>query len=174
MTIKQEVILIKQGFPHPAFSTVSRKACMHSISFSVSLQDLFVIHLSASESFCLEKTNKLNNVHISNQITYGCNKTESQTHWTIQRCFFSGRWMSVWWWLFGCCRLCGQPRDDVCTPAMAPGEQSHSWSRKGEDGSDGMVVRKRGTGGEWGRRLEGHSWGGRGREAKELESCIHY
>lgn len=35
---------------------------------------------------------------------------------------------SVWRRLFGCCGLCGQRRDDVCTPAMAPGLQSHKWN----------------------------------------------
>lgn len=69
VTIKHEAILIKQGFLHFACRRVSRKACMHSISFSISLQDLFVIHLSLSEGFSQEKANKLNYVHISKQIT---------------------------------------------------------------------------------------------------------
>lgn len=169
VTIKQKIILIKQAFSHCACTSVSRIACMHSIVFSVSLQNLFVIHLSLSVEMSGETT--LANVHINTQITTTAMKWESKHTQLFNNvlsqaggcvCLVMAVWVlqAVWavpWW---CMHTCHGSWLAV-SQLRWRGEGGRGKGRVGQDGGREEGDRERGAD-----ALRAMLGGGRGRESK--------
>lgn len=159
VTIKQQIILIKQAFP--IVPTDKRHEKLGCTPF-------YSKHLHRiCHSFVTVSSRPI--------YTQSAEKTGNKAHWNSSGMLPLRQVdVSACRRLFGGCGLCGQRHDDVCTPAMAPGLRSHSWNSggkrgKGRKGWDGMAVVKGG-----GKRLQGQCWGGGEEGAKEPESCIHY